>query len=103
MDTNNRGSLIHGVQELNGYRGRHRNGGQRRSPPLRKGTVRPGNGAKTESLDGVFQRIDEHTKKYRVRSWEGTFRDYLPMVLANPKLAQLTHARIYDMVSEVNP
>ncbi|HXH11964.1 MAG TPA: protein prkA, partial [Alphaproteobacteria bacterium] len=30
--------------------------------------------------------------------WEGTFRDYLPMVLENPKLAQLAHARIYDMV-----
>jgi serine protein kinase len=33
-----------------------------------------------------------------VGHWEGTFRDYLPIVLDNPKLAQLAHARIYDMV-----
>ncbi|HEX9867420.1 MAG TPA: protein prkA [Candidatus Tectomicrobia bacterium] len=30
--------------------------------------------------------------------WEGTFRDYLPLVLEQPKLAQLAHARLYDMV-----
>jgi serine protein kinase len=49
-------------------------------------------------MDDIFKKIDEHTQKYRVSHWEGTFRDYLPMVLDNPKLAQLAHARIYDMV-----
>jgi serine protein kinase len=49
-------------------------------------------------MDDIFKKIDEHTQKYRVSHWEGTFRDYLPMVLENPKLAQLAHARIYDMV-----
>jgi len=49
-------------------------------------------------MDDIFRKIDEHTRKHRVSHWEGTFRDYLPMVLENPKLAQLAHARIYDMV-----
>src|SRR5499433_694752 len=49
-------------------------------------------------MDDIFRKIDEHTRKYHVRHWEGTFRDYLPLVLDHPKLAQLAHARIYDMV-----
>src|SRR5262245_15070636 len=49
-------------------------------------------------MDEIFRKIDEHTRKYHVRHWEGTFRDYLPLVLDHPKLAQLAHARIYDMV-----
>jgi serine protein kinase len=31
-------------------------------------------------------------------SWEGTFRDYLEIVQRNPKVANLAHARIYDMI-----
>jgi serine protein kinase len=49
-------------------------------------------------MDEIFRKIDEHTQRHRVNRWEGTFRDYLPMVLENPRLAQLAHARIYDMV-----
>ncbi|HXH11536.1 MAG TPA: protein prkA [Alphaproteobacteria bacterium] len=49
-------------------------------------------------MDDIFKKLDEHAQQYRVCQWEGTFRDYLPMVLENPKLAQLAHARIYDMV-----
>jgi serine protein kinase len=49
-------------------------------------------------MDDIFKKIDAHTQHSRVSYWEGTFRDYLPLVLENPKLAQLAHARIYDMV-----
>jgi serine protein kinase len=49
-------------------------------------------------MDDIFRKIDEHTKTHRVSHWQGTFRDYLPMLLENPKLAQLAHARIYEMV-----
>jgi serine protein kinase len=49
-------------------------------------------------MDDIFRKIDEHTQKYRVSHWEGTFRDYLPMVIEQPKLAQLAHARIYEMI-----
>lgn len=49
-------------------------------------------------MDDIFRKIEEHAKKYEVNHWEGTFRDYLPLVIEHPKLAQLAHARIYDMV-----
>ena len=31
-------------------------------------------------------------------AWEGTFEEYLNMVIANPSLARHSHARIYDMI-----
>jgi serine protein kinase len=31
-------------------------------------------------------------------SWEGTFTDYLDLVAANPNVADLAHARVYDMM-----
>jgi len=49
-------------------------------------------------MDDIFQKIEAHTQQARVSYWAGTFRDYLPLVLEQPKLAQLAHARIYDMV-----
>jgi serine protein kinase len=49
-------------------------------------------------MDDIFKKIEAHTQQSRVRHWAGTFRDYLPLVLQQPKLAQLAHARIYEMV-----
>jgi serine protein kinase len=49
-------------------------------------------------MDDIFRRLDEHHHKHRVSHWEGTFRDYLPIALKNPQLAQLAHARVYNMV-----
>ena len=49
-------------------------------------------------MDDFLRKIDEHQKQHRVSHWEGTFRDYLPLVLENPRLAQLAHARVYNMV-----
>ncbi len=49
-------------------------------------------------MDDIFKKIDAHAQHHRVSRWEGTFRDYLPRVLAHPPLAQLAHARVYDMV-----
>jgi serine protein kinase len=49
-------------------------------------------------MDDIFKRIDEHQKQQRTDRWEGTFRDYLSLVLDNPQLAQLAHARVYNMV-----
>lgn len=46
----------------------------------------------------IFTKIEEHTKKLDVQAWSGTFREYLPMVLENPSLAQLAHARLYNMI-----
>jgi serine protein kinase len=30
--------------------------------------------------------------------WEGTFADYLEIVTKNPQVADLAHARVYDMI-----
>ena len=49
-------------------------------------------------MDDIFRRLDEHHQKHRVSHWAGTFRDYLPIALRNPQLAQLAHARVYNMV-----
>ena len=46
-----------------------------------------------------IQRLLEETKKdWEALSWEGTFEQYLNMVVANPDLARYSHARIYDMI-----
>lgn len=34
----------------------------------------------------------------RQAAWQGTFRQYLPMVIADPRLARRAHARLYDAV-----
>jgi serine protein kinase len=49
-------------------------------------------------MDDIFRKLDDHHQKHRVSHWQGTFRDYLPLVLENPRLAQLAHARVYNMV-----
>ncbi|BCV20335.1 PrkA family serine protein kinase [Moorella sp. Hama-1] len=47
----------------------------------------------------ILQRLEEYRQEAKKLHWEGTFADYLQMVLANPKLAQLAHARIYEMIA----
>jgi serine protein kinase len=49
-------------------------------------------------MDDIFQKIEAHTQQAQVRPWAGTFRDYLPLVLEQPALAQLAHSRLYAMV-----
>jgi len=49
-------------------------------------------------MGDIFTKIDEHNKQHRMSHWEGTFRDYLSLVGENPQLAQLAHARVYEMV-----
>ena len=44
-----------------------------------------------EFLDGIREESE-------ALSWEGTFREYLEMAIANPSLARLSHIRIYDML-----
>jgi len=46
----------------------------------------------------ILEKIDAHLNNHRMESWEGTFRDYLPLVMENPSLAQRSHSRIYNMV-----
>jgi serine protein kinase len=48
----------------------------------------------------IFQKIDAHLQRHRMDEWEGTFRDYLPMVIKQPSLAQRAHARLYNMIKD---
>jgi serine protein kinase len=47
----------------------------------------------------ILQRLEEYRQEAKKLYWEGTFADYLAMVIKNPQLARLAHARIYDMIA----
>ena len=46
----------------------------------------------------ISERLEELRREHEALRWEGTFRDYFELVTQNPRLAQLSHARINDMV-----
>jgi len=46
----------------------------------------------------IFAEIAEYNSGLDTTSWEGTFKDYIGLVQENPKLAQLSHARVLDMI-----
>jgi len=52
------------------------------------------------SIMEFLKRIEEYRQQEKKLSWSGTFKDYLEMVIANPHLAQLAHARIYNMIKD---
>ncbi|MDW8369276.1 MAG: serine protein kinase, partial [Geminicoccaceae bacterium] len=46
-----------------------------------------------------FQALIEQDRQARAKkAWRGTFLDYLELVKQNPKLGQLAHQRMYDMI-----
>ena len=49
-------------------------------------------------MSELLDKLDSHTQQHKAEEWSGTFRDYLSMARENPQIAQLAHARIYDMV-----
>jgi len=46
----------------------------------------------------IFSDIAEYSKNIDTKEWDGTIKDYIPMVQENPKLGQLSHARVLDMI-----
>ncbi|MCA9243804.1 MAG: hypothetical protein KDA32_07630, partial [Phycisphaerales bacterium] len=50
--------------------------------------------------DKILSIIDKHldSSRFREQHWEGSFFDYLDMVVANPKLARNAFQRVYDMI-----
>jgi serine protein kinase len=56
-----------------------------------------------EEQDGRKFNISEQLERLRhehaALQWEGTFRDYFELVMQNPRLAELSHARINDMIA----
>ncbi|NLG43710.1 MAG: serine protein kinase [Phycisphaerae bacterium] len=50
--------------------------------------------------DEILTIVDRHldSESFRQQHWEGTFWEYLDMVLANPRIARNAFQRIYDMI-----
>ncbi len=46
----------------------------------------------------ISERLDAHRRERERINWSGTFRDYFELVTQNPRLAQLSHARVNDMI-----
>lgn len=46
----------------------------------------------------ITERLEDLRRENELRRWEGTFREYFELVAQNPRLAQLSHARINDMI-----
>ncbi|HEX8888082.1 MAG TPA: PrkA family serine protein kinase [Pyrinomonadaceae bacterium] len=46
----------------------------------------------------ISERLEVLRRDREALRWEGSFRDYFELVTQNPRLAQLSHARINDMV-----
>jgi len=53
--------------------------------------------AKNKKND-IFADIADYESGVDSTSWNGTVKDYIEMVQHNPKLAQLSHARVLDMI-----
>jgi serine protein kinase len=46
----------------------------------------------------ITERLEDLRREHEALRWEGSFRDYFELVAQNPKIAQLSHGRINDMV-----
>ena len=55
-----------------------------------------------EEQDGkkfnISERLEDLRRVHEALRWEGTFRDYFELVTQNPRIAQLSHARLNDMI-----
>lgn len=49
-------------------------------------------------LFNISERLEDLRREREALRWEGSFRDYFELVSQNPRVAQLSHARINDMV-----
>ena len=51
-----------------------------------------------ENKVNISDLLETHRRDRERLAWEGTFRDYFELVLQNPNISKLSHARICDMV-----
>ena len=49
-------------------------------------------------MASILEKIESHIQSHHLAPWEGTFRDYLPLLLQQPTIAQRAHARLYSMI-----
>jgi serine protein kinase len=48
----------------------------------------------------LVKRLEEYRDRERALAWEGTFAQYFEIACKRPKVARLSHERIYDMIVE---
>ncbi len=46
----------------------------------------------------ILKQAEEHRQMADKLHWEGTFKDYLDIVAKNPRVSDLAHARMFDMI-----
>jgi serine protein kinase len=51
-----------------------------------------------ENKFNISDLLETHRREREQLAWEGTFRDYFELVLQNPSISKLSHARICDMI-----
>ncbi|MFN0136369.1 MAG: PrkA family serine protein kinase [Phycisphaerae bacterium] len=50
--------------------------------------------------DALLSIVDKYldTDRFRTQNWQGTFNDYVDLVIANPRIARNAYQRVYDMI-----
>ncbi|HET7037622.1 MAG TPA: protein prkA, partial [Thermomicrobiaceae bacterium] len=48
----------------------------------------------------LLERLSSYRAEEQKLNWQGSFADYFDLVIENPRLAELAHARIFDMVAD---
>lgn len=46
-----------------------------------------------------IKKLHTYRQREEELAWEGSFSEYLQMVIENPKITRLAHARVYDMIA----
>jgi serine protein kinase len=52
----------------------------------------------TDTNFDILKQIDEQRSQARGLQWEGSFSEYLDLVTKRPQIADLAHARLYNMI-----
>jgi serine protein kinase len=48
----------------------------------------------------LIHRLEQYRSEEQKLAWQGTFAQYFDLVLANPQICQLSHARTYNMIMQ---
>jgi serine protein kinase len=51
-----------------------------------------------ENKFNISDLLETHRREREMLAWEGTFRDYFELIMQNPSVSKLSHARICDMI-----
>jgi serine protein kinase len=46
----------------------------------------------------LVARLEQYRSEQQKLGWQGSFKEYFELVSANPRVAQLAHARVYDLL-----